>query len=173
MAINCLATLEALPALDEWQQTVISSALWRQAVSLLVKCFGKDARARLIPEYVYTEQTTRDSLQFFTDLRNKTFLHDGNSYTQRQVLAPINAGNKPNKVEGIVAINFFFDVRGAENQKLLRRLIENAQRWVAQEFDSLRDAIKEDLEQMSYDGLVKQPEAKFVVPLVGDMRKNR
>jgi hypothetical protein len=83
MAINCLATLEALPMLDEWQQTVISSALWRQAVSLFVKCFGKDARVRLNPESIYAEQGTRDSLQFFTDLRNKTFLHDGNSYTQR------------------------------------------------------------------------------------------
>jgi hypothetical protein len=89
------------------------------------------------------------------------------------VLAPINAGNKPNKVEGIVAINIFFDVRGVENQGLLRHLIEDAQRWVAQEFDSLRDAIKTDLEQMSYDELANLPDAKFLVPMVGEMGRNR
>jgi hypothetical protein len=142
----------------------------------LARCSVREAHTnvcvRLNPESIYAEQSARDSLQFFTDPRNKSSLHDGNSYTQRQVLAPINSGNKPNKVEGIIAVNLFFDVRGVENQRSLRRLLEDAQRWVAQEFDSLRDTIKTDLEQMSYDELTKQPDAKFLVPTVGDMRKN-
>jgi hypothetical protein len=173
MARGCVEALETLPALDEERLAVISSALWRQAVSLFVKCFGKDARYRLNPERIYPDKAARDSVQFFKDLRDKTFQHDGNSYTQRQVLAPINAGNKPNKIEGIVAINAFFDVRGVENQRLLRQLIECAQRWVANEFDSLRDTIKAELEQLPYEELAGRPPAQLRAPTVDDMGRNR
>ena len=44
MANGCLAVLDSLTTLDKERLAIISSALWRQAVSLFVKCFGKDAR---------------------------------------------------------------------------------------------------------------------------------
>jgi hypothetical protein len=86
---------------------------------------------------------------------------DANSFTQRQVLALLNAGDKQNKIEGIVAINAFFDIRGVENQELLKQLITRAQRRVAEKFDSLRDQIKADLER-PYGDLANLPVANGI-----------
>lgn len=168
----CLDAMEQLPQ----DQEGIRTALWTSAVVHYVKCFGDSKkRFQLDPTQVHRgcSPETRQAFEFFKSLRNKHIVHDENGYKQSTVGAIINAGNKPFKIEKVVAMTFTFQVHGPENRRNLRLLTQRALGWVAAQFDECAGLVSAQLETIRYDELAARPAIQTHGPTVDDMHKPR
>jgi uncharacterized protein with HEPN domain len=162
-ALECLETMDRLPGGEEF----IRRALWRSAVVHYAKCFGSSARRlRLDPREVYKGCPTETHLAFkwVKSLRNKHVIHDENAYNQSAVGAALNAGNKPFKVERVVALALTFEVHGAENVRNVRLLVLRALEWVGLQVDECCNSIKAELEKVPYDELAARPALQTTTP---------
>lgn len=167
----CLEAMERFP-----DQDVLRTALWNSAVVHYAKCFGdSNKRFQLQPPQVHKgcPSETRLAFEFFKSLRNKHIVHDENAYKQSAVGAIINAGNKPFKVEKVVALSLTFQVHSPENVRNLRLLTQRALDWVAAQFDECAELISAQLEKVPYTELAARPAIQTQGPGVDDMHKPR
>jgi hypothetical protein len=157
----------------------IQESLWRSAFVHLYKCFqNSKSRASLDADVVYDGAPVQARLNFdyFRNVRNKQMVHDENSSTQSDVIAILNDGTKPNKVEAVRVLAVSFQMLGPQGQKNYESFYQVVQRvdgWVAREFDKLERKIYADLEKLTYQELVALPTATGRVPTLEDVALRR
>lgn len=171
-AKHCLVALQKY---DEKEHVEVQ-ALWRIAIIYCVKCFmGNSSRARLEEVAVLgDEPVALEWLHYFTDLRNKHFVHDVNSFSQCTVFAALNDGTKSYKVERVLASAVTVSTISQTNFGNLYRLIEKSMKWVEKECDLLCSALTRHLEASSYEELSAcGPPSRIHVPKLKDLARRR
>lgn len=155
---------------------LVREALWRSAIVHYCKCFDQSGRIRgVVTSSKYLPKgDARVGHQFFLDLRNKHLVHDENSYTQTSVGAVIAPSGRDYKVEEVVCTKITSVTLTDEHLDILSHLIDAALNWVVSRFDPLVEMIKEELESLSYETLLSQPEmTPYRAPTVDEVSKRR
>lgn len=158
--------LSCLDRINITDDEIVRSALWRSAIIYFIKCFKSSAaRSQLQRNSVYLgDEIAKEVFAFFDHIRNKHIVHDENALISATCGAAINGGNKPFKVEKILALSMRGEVLGQENFSNLHLLITTAMKWVTQKFDFLCDQITEDLEREPIEKLLARPEMISTTP---------
>jgi hypothetical protein len=169
-----LESLEAMnyPGLSEH----IQQSLWRSAIVHYFKCFQQSkARSSLKVEDVYdgTPPEAMINYDHFRNIRNKTLVHDENSYTQVTVAAILNDGNGPNKIEGIRVLVASFGTLDQSQYSNFHVQVKRATEWVERQFNTLELKIRQSLEAMPYQQLCSMPAPTVRVPTVDEVSKTR
>lgn len=92
------------------QRTPEADALWTAALTMFFKCFQESkSRVMLNAALVLANEPEEGRAQFavLKSLRNKTVVHDENSYTQGAVLVPIDNPDGPVAKRGSPAVTLF------------------------------------------------------------------
>jgi hypothetical protein len=171
-AKDCLEAINRVPVEDDRTR----EALWRCAILHYFKCFGVSAqRFNLDAARIYRDRppAAMMNFEFFKGMRNKHFSHDENAYMECSIGAAINDGTKSYKVEQVTPLVATYSVLGQESFSNLMLLIDNAERWVATQFDECVALIKSELENLPYEELVARPGPELRVPTVEDAGKPR
>ena len=169
-----LESLEAInhPGITEH----IQQALWRSAIVHFFKCFQESkARSSLKVEDVYdgTSPEAMMNYRHFRSIRNKTLVHDENSYTQAAVAAILNNGTKSDKVEGIRVLVVSFGTLDQSQYSNFYIQVRRATEWVERQFNALELKIRQSLESMPYDQLISMPAPTARVPTTDEVSKTR
>lgn len=171
-AAACLDELNTAPEAAR----IIREALWRSAIIHFIKCFG-DSRGRfqLDADRIYKAEPPEAlaAFAYFRDLRNKHMIHDENSYAQGHSGAVLNRGDKEYKVEQIVCLTLVASTLEEANLINLKLLIGKAQAWATSQFDSIRDLLAKELEQVPYEALFAMKTLTFRVPDRTEINKTR
>jgi hypothetical protein len=155
---------------------VVRESLWRSAIVHYCKCFDQSGRIRAVissSRYLPTGNA-RAGHQFFIDLRNKHLVHDENPYVQASTGAVIAPESKGYKVEKVICTSIKSITLTDENLGILDRLIGEALKWVESQFDQLCEQIREQLEGLSCETLMAQPEmTPYRAPTANDVSIRR
>jgi hypothetical protein len=171
-AKDCLEAINRVPV----DGGVMQEALWRCAILHYFKCFGDSGlRFQLDAARIYRDRppAAMMNFDFFKGMRNKHFSHDENAYMDCSIGAAINDRTKSYKVEDVRTLVTTFSVLGQESYSNLMLLLDNAERWVATQFDECIAGIKSELEELPYEQLVTRPSPQVRVPTVEDAGKPR
>ena len=170
-AAECLEMINQVP--DERQ--VLRQMLWRAAIFHYIKCFGKNrSRSSLSAEEIYKEDAGGlSTFNYFRTLRNKHVAHDDNPYSQSLPGAILNRHDKSYKIEKVVCLSVTADTLNQSSYSNLNLLIETTKAWVASEFETLCQAVMDELETKPYDELYGREAITYRKPTVFEMKKNR
>lgn len=170
-AAGCLKEINNIPK----QNLIVRQALWRSSAIHFMKCFGKNAaRSQLHANKIFKgDATALVIFKYFSDLRDKHFIHDENSYTQSLPGAILNKSDKRHKIEKIVCLNTTANTLTQTNYNNLGLLIQKTHSWVIREFDNLCDKITKELEIKSYDDLHNREGVTYKAPGIDEIDKNR
>lgn len=173
-ADQCLEELRRIQGLSE-PHSIVVRALWSTAVVNFAKCFrASESRFSLEASQVYKEEPEAlVAFQFFMDLRNKHIVHDENSYAQAIPVAVLNGPKEAHKVAKVVCSTVIAEVHSQQNLDILKRLVDRADAWLANQFDRLHDLLVTELEAESYEALLARENASYDAPVVGDMGRTR
>lgn len=164
-AKNCLSAINHVPEYIRWP---VQQALWRSAIIHYVKCFGSSTcRFQLDFKKIYKKEPAeaREAFDYFSNLRNKHFVHDENSYAQSLPGAVLNNKEHRYKIEKIVTVNTLEETLTRENYGNLMLLIEKAHFWLVSEYDALCIALANELEQQPYEALLDREAIRYSVPI--------
>ncbi|MHB8477880.1 MAG: hypothetical protein ACYDBZ_16510 [Steroidobacteraceae bacterium] len=169
---NVLDLLPANPSPDDIGQM----ASWRCAIYQFYKCFQhSESRVNLESSKVLIGASVpvRENFKYYKNLRNKHLIHDENSNSQVSVIAVLNDGSKPHKIEGVRAITLRFDDFGAQAVVNFKSVVNWTIDFVRREFDPLMEKIRTDLELKPLKDLQRLTAPQHVVPGVADVSKPR
>ena len=158
------------------RHSIVVLALWRTAVVNFAKCFGESkARFSLDARQVYKGEHPEAlaAFQFFMDLRNKHIVHDENSYAQAIPVAVLNGPKEGNKVAKVVCSTVIAEVHSQQNLDILKRLVDRAAAWLADQFDRLHELLVTELEAEPYEPLPARENASYEEPVTGDTGRPR
>ena len=101
-ALECLESINRTPP----EPQLLREVLWEAAIVHFIKCFGNNAsRFSLNSNLVYKDvNEALAPYQFFLHLRNKTIVHDENSYTQSLPAAILNKNGGTRKIAKIICL---------------------------------------------------------------------
>jgi hypothetical protein len=158
--------IACLEEINRTESQIARDALWDYAIVRFVKCFvGGSARSQLDERHIYkNEPQGMQAFDYFKNLRNKHVIHDENAYSQCIPSAAINAGNKPYKVEKILAMPVIGITLEQANYNNLHLLASYALTWVTNKFDELCNTITAELEKESHEALIARKSASFTIP---------
>jgi hypothetical protein len=115
----------------------------------------------------------RENFKFYKHLRNKHLIHDENSNSQVSVVAVLNDGSKPYKIEGVRTMTMRFDDFGAQALVNFKSVVNWTFDFVRREFGPLLETIRIELESKPPNELQKLPAPEHKVPSVADILKPR
>jgi len=171
----CKGALDQIPA-NPNVVDITHLSLWRCAIYQFYKCFQhSESRANLDSGKVLIGASVevRENFKFYKNLRNKHLIHDENSNSQVSVIAVLNDGSKPHKIEGVRAMTMQFDDFGAQSVINFKSVVNWALDFVRREFDPLLETIRAELETKSLKELQKLPPPQHTVPTVADVSRPR
>jgi hypothetical protein len=169
---DALGRIPANPDLDD----IAHLSLWRSAIYHYYKCFqSSESRANLDSSKVLIGASVevRENFKFYKHLRNKHLIHDENSNSQVSVIAVLNDGSKPYKIEGVRTMTMRFDDFGAQALVNFKSVVNWTFDFVRREFDPLLETIRNELESKPLKELQKLPAPEHKVPSVADVSKPR
>jgi hypothetical protein len=169
---NALDRIPANPNVDD----ITHLSLWRCAIYQFYKCFQhSESRTNLDSSKVLIGASveTRENFKFHKNMRNKHLIHDENSNSQVSVIAVLNDGSKPHKIEGVRAITMRFDDFGAQVVVNFKAVVNWTFDFVKREFDPLLQAIHTEFESKPLAELQKLPPPQDKVPTVAEVAKPR
>ncbi len=168
-ARNCLHTI------NDNQNILIRNALWFSAVAHFIKCFGDNkSRSHLVSDKIFKgDDLAKEVFTFFKNVRNKHFIHDENALMQCIPNAVLNKKEAPYKIAKILATTFITPTLIEGNYSNLTLLIDRTYEWVEKEFNKLAEMLTKELEALSYEELLKMPEAIFEHPLIENVNESR
>jgi hypothetical protein len=151
-ALHYLGGIDRLPT----DLKDLAEGLWDAAIVHFMKCFGQSAsRFSLQKTQIYgADSGALATFEFYKDLRNKHLAHDENGFAMPYAGAFINGPGAATKVAQVVCLNQLTGTLADSNRANLRRLIDLAIVWVAQEFDKVCDSLKKDLESVPLEQLL-------------------
>ena len=104
-------------------------------------------------------------------------VHDENSSTQSAVVAILNDGTKPHKVEAVRSLAISFQMlggpQGQQNYESFYQVVQRVGHWVGKEFDKLEKQIYAELEKLTYQELSAMPSVTSRVPLTSEVAQRR
>ena len=172
---KALLILESINGIDP-SSHVVREALWHQAIVTYIKCFRfSESRMQLDEKKIYKGDPPEafDAFRYFVALRNKSIIHDVNSFTQCLPGAVLNERGHLPKIAKIVCMGFKGSVLGQEGYSNLHLLIRKALKWVEAKFDDVCDRITADLDAEEYDNLLNRDAITYSKPTLTDIDKAR
>lgn len=154
----------------------LQQTLWRSAIVHYVKCFSSaKARGQLSFEKVYREAPpeARIAFDYIKELRNKTFIHDQNSYSQSIPCAALNGGGKQYHVEKILFLHIRAESLNQENYNNFYMLTTQALEFVNNELEKMFVRVTETLEALKLDEIMKYEDVKYTSPTLDEISKTR
>lgn len=148
---------------------------WRSAITHLIKCFGSsDSRFQLSEAKIYSAaENALDAFNFYKDLRNNHYIHDGNHMNREIPVAVLSRVGVDYNIEKIVVPHIYVNIINAENILNLRNLILRSIEWVDLNFSNVADSITNDLEEKSRDELLLEKEANIENMTLEEVMKTR
>jgi hypothetical protein len=169
---NALDQIPPNPIPDD----ITHTSLWRVAIYQLYKCFQhSESRSYLDSGKVLIGASVpvRENFKYYKNLRNKHLIHDENSSSQVSVIAVLNDGSKPFKIEGVRAMTMRFDDLSAQTVVNLKGVVNWTIDFVRRDFDTLLAKIHAELALKSLKELQQLAAPQHVVPTVADISKPR
>jgi len=159
-AADCLAVVNEQPS--GFMQEVV----WRSAIIHYTKCFSSGVRKALKHGAIYADKPSEalEAWAWFLDLRNKHIAHDVSAFSSIEVGAVVNPPGDPHKIAKVACAMFqvvTFDDSAFGNLDLL---VRHAREWVDSEQDRLCVEITADLENESYQSLMRRPDLRYKPP---------
>jgi hypothetical protein len=170
------AAEDCLDAINRAADEITRTALWQAAIVQFLKCFGRSAaRSRLDADTIYASHPPEalQNFRFFKNHRDKNVAHDENPFSQCIVVAALNDGKKPKKVEELYGMDCRFWILDEANSRKLKFLIETAAQWVESQYNACADKVSESLEEHTYEELAALPEPQMTIPTAEDAGKRR
>lgn len=154
---------------------VLRQSLWRSAIIFYMKCFGNNkSRSNLNAKRIYSgDKFALNIFKYFKSLRNKHLVHDENAYSQALPGAILNQGDKLNKIEKVVCPTFNANTLSQTDYGNLNLLIQDALKFVENQYDITCEIITKNLEAKSYKELISIPYVKYSAPAVDEIDKIR
>lgn len=171
VALKSLSAINSTP--DE--PHLLREALWQMAVILFFKCFGQSgSRFSLSYEKIYgRDEAAKRAFEYFKSIRNKTIIHDENSYTQSVPCALLNNEGAERKIAKIVSISMTCVTLDQSNYNNMFLLATQAQAWVIEQFDGIANELASDLERKNYSELLTMDDLIITTPSIHEVHKSR
>lgn len=149
-------------------------ALWRVSVFQYIKCFGNNtSRFSLDSKTVYKGiPKARNAFDYFYNLRNKYFAHDGNNFATGIPCVVLGENGKENSIVDIITISAFAGTNEQANRTNLMMLIDIAMEWVKSSFNNQLNYLRRKLENLSPEELREFADATYTVPMADDVGKD-
>ena len=151
-------------------------ALWRSAIAQIFKCFGDSkSRSRLDSGSVLVGASHGliENFKYYKAQRNKHMIHDENPYSQVAVVAILNDGSHPNKLEDVKALTYRFTDLNPQAHFNLSSLLRWIQGWTEAEFNTVIERIRIALEAKTMSELQAMPAPKHRTPTVQEASQRR
>ena len=106
-------------------------------------------------------------------LRNKHLAHDQNSWLQAITAVAITSPDKDYNIERVLCTTFEANSLEQANFSNLSLLIENVLSWVNSQYDELCIHITNELEKVSRETLLSQPNIAYRAPKAEEIHLSR
>jgi hypothetical protein len=169
---TALGQIPSNPNVDD----ITQMSLWRCAIYQFYKCFQhSESRVNLDSSRVLIGASVevRENFKYYKHTRNKHLIHDENSNSQVSVIAVLNDGSKPHKIEGVRAMTMRFDDFSAQSVVNFKSVVNWTIDFVRREFDPLLETVRAELESKPLKELQSLPPPQDKVPTVAEVSRPR
>ncbi|MCA2256011.1 hypothetical protein JF710_22785 [Mycobacterium intracellulare] len=140
----------------------VAEALWYSALVALFKCFGNsNARIRLDPTVIYTDDHQLQQFKYWKSMRNKYLVHDDNDGMQSHVFALLRRPDYRPSIAKVEVLTLDGVTIYKDNAAVVRELVNTAREWVQAESIRLSSLMSAALNNMTFEELDALPPVRI------------